>query len=86
MPLGPSIQEDNMALPTELGGKGNPRILSNIRWNWEAGEEFNELTPGTTEYTVTLWRYTIPVPTRAEATQLLYAISHIVGNEAPNAS
>jgi hypothetical protein len=64
-------------MATELGGKGNPRILILNRYLWEVGEPFDENTPVAVEYVVTLWDYTIEVQTRAQAAQLLHAISHI---------
>ncbi len=55
----------------ELGGKGNPRIMRYIRMRWD------RIASGTSEYIVTLWSYPVTVRTRAEAAQLLHAISHV---------
>ena len=68
-----------MSLPIELGGKGNPRMWRHFRAQWEVGDPFDENTRSTSEWTVTLWDHTLSVSTRAQATQLLYAISHITG-------
>ena len=68
-----------MSLPIELGGKGNPRMWRHFVTQWEVGDPFDETTPSVSEYTVTVWDYTVTVPTRAQATQLLYAIRHISG-------
>jgi len=62
---------------TELGGKGNPRMWRWFRTHWEVGDPYDETTPGTSEYIVTLWDYTVTVRTRAQAAQLLHAISYI---------
>ncbi|KKM98924.1 hypothetical protein LCGC14_1153090 [marine sediment metagenome] len=66
----------------ELGGKGNPRIMRLFRhhWEWEVGS-FDESTFGVSEYIVTLWDYVITVMTRAQAAQLLHAISHVTGGD-----
>lgn len=62
-------------MSVELGGKGNPRIMRHFQHVW------HNPFYATARYTVTLWSYTLEVPTRAEAAQLLHAISHVTGGE-----
>ena len=62
-------------MTVELGGKGNSRIIRHFQYVWD-DDCYNYASA---RYTVTLWSCTIEVPTRAEAAQLLHAISHVTG-------